>query len=350
MTPHRPRRERVVRGAGGVVVAALLATMGTACAAEPPIRGIEEPSGVTRHGDELLVVGDDEPGCYYSLPVTGSESTFIPLAPARLRRHPLASGTAAFDLEAIDVLADGRVVALSERLPGLFDENGLVVAYGKSFVSVGGRGPEGLAILPQDDGSSRVAVLWEGGYPEKDKLPPELADQELPAFRPRVLLHRLPGGATDFALGPEDVEAEVELAVPVPPGREPFAQRFRAPDLVWHRLTVGGKEEWGWIVLMSSGWDQPPAPGSEEECAKSENGKPLRWCNRILQRFTTDGQAVGDPFDLDDVLPEALRTANWEGLGWLVPGKKLVMVYDEPLAEKRIDPQQALVVALPKGW
>lgn len=340
-------RQSLLRLAGSILPISL-----TACAAasDLPIRGIEEPSGVTRVGDQLLIVGDDEPGAYYTIPVTGRETAFIALAPARLERHPLASGSSAFDLEGLGVLGDGRVVVLSERFPALFDEQGIVVAYGRSFVSLGGRGPEGVAILSQEDGSSRVAILWEGGYPEKELLPPELRQNALPALHPRVLLHRLPRDARDFTLAPTDVEAEVELQVPVPAGQEPYVQRFRAPDLVWHRLSIGDKEEWGWIVLLSSGWAEPPPPGSEEECTKTEKGQPLRWCHRILQRFATDGRPVGEPFDLDDVLPEAIRTANWEGLGWFVPGEKLVLVYDEALAAKRIDPQQAFVVKLPKGW
>jgi hypothetical protein len=346
MAARSPRLHRELMLAATFVASSLITT----CAAEPPIPGIEEPSGVTRKGDKLLIVGDDEPGAYYSIPVTGSETGFIALAPSRLARHPLASGLAAFDLEAIGVLADGRTVVLSERFPALFDKRGMVVAYGRSFTSIGGRGPEGLAILPQDDGSSRVAVLWEGGYLEKDRLPPEMRTLALPALHPRVLIHRLPRDAREYEMTPSDIEGEVELQVPVPPGREPWAQRFRAPDLVWHRVKVGGKEQWGWIVLMSSAWDEQPTPGSEEECAKTEKGKPLRYCGRILQRFASDGKAVGEPFDLDDVLPEAIRTANWEGMGWLVPGEKLVMVYDEPLSAKRVDPQQAFVLSLPKGW
>ena len=40
----------------------------------------------------------------------------------------------------------------------------------------------------------------------------------------------------------------------------------------------------------------------------------------------------------------------WEGMGWFVPGESLVLVYDERLARRRIDPQEALVVPLPEGW
>lgn len=321
-------------------------------APEPPILGIEEPSGVRRQGDQLLVVGDEEPGTYYTMPVTGNEMGFLPLTPAKLTRHHLLSGLAAFDLESIDVLADGRVVVLSERFPGLFDEKGLVVQYPQRLLSFGGRGPEGVAVRPLDDGSSRVAVLWEGGYPEPGLIPPELKADECfrHALHPRVFVHRLPRGAESYALTKDDVEAEVELEPLLPPGKEPFVQRYRGTDLVWRELDVHGKKQWGWIVLLTSGWAEKPQPGSIEECRKTDHGEPLRWCGRFLQRFTMDGHPFGEPFDLDEVLPNSVSTANWEGLGWFVPGEKLVLVYDEPLAERRFDPQQAFVIDLPAGW
>jgi hypothetical protein len=342
-----------VRDPRRLVALAMLAALACpACAgARRAPAGIEEPSGVTRLGQELLVVGDDDHGVYYSLRVRGDESGLVPLAPATLGRHPLAAGPAAFDLEGVDVLADGRVVVLSERAPGLFDEAGTVVRYGRDLVELAGRGLEGLAVARNADGSSRVAVLWEGGYLEKQQLPPDLTRAgELPALRPRILVHRLLPGARDHVIVPEDVERTVELATPEPPGREPRAQRFRAPDLVWHRIPSEEGDEDGWIVLMSSGWNEPPEPGSIEECAQREDGKPLRWCHRWLQRFTLAGVAYGAPFDLDDVLPEPVRSANWEGLGWFAPGEKLVLVYDESVAERRLDPQRAFVMDLPAGW
>ncbi len=317
----------------------------------PPIEGIEEPSGVTRIGDRIVIVGDDEAGAYFSLEVTGEEIGLVPLDSKRLVPHHLDAGLAALDLESIDRLPDGRIVVLSERFPALFDEDGVLVPYGMRFVELGGRGPEGLAVLAQDDGSARVAILWEGGYPEARQLPPDL-DAEIPhhALAPRVLVHRLAKDATPLEMGPADIEREIALQVSKPLGAEPFAQRFRAPDLVWHRFDAGGGDAWGWIVLLSSGWAEPPAPGSPEECALRENDQPVRWCYRHLQRFTVEGAPFGEPFDLDTVFPDALRTANWEGLGWFVPGEKLVLVYDEPIAQRRVVPQQAFVMSLPDGW
>jgi hypothetical protein len=328
-----------------------IAGPGRAGGGHPPIEGIEEPSGVTRAGDRLLVVGDDEAGVYFSLGVTGEETGLVPLDPTQLVRHPLTGGLAALDLEGIDVLPDGRVVVLSERFPALFAADGILVPYGRRFVELGGRGPEGVAVLRQDDGGARVAILWEGGYPEIAQLPPDVdAGVSRHALEPRVLVHRLSDHAEPREMGPADVEREVQLRVPKPPGEEPFAQRFRAPDLVWHRIDSGSGPAWGWIVLLSSGWGERPPAGSAEECALRENGAPLRWCHRLLQRFTVEGAPVGEPFDLDTVLPERVRTANWEGLGWFVRGEKLVLVYDESIAARRLDPQHAFVMDLPAGW
>jgi hypothetical protein len=275
----------------------------------------------------------------------------VPLTHAKLARHKLDAGLAALDLESIDVLPDGRVIVLSERFPGLFDERGVLLPYGGRFTELGGRGVEGLSILPIEDGGARVAILWEGGYPRGADLPPELeADVSRRALAPRVLVHRLANGAPAREMLPADVEREVALQIPKPEGEEPFAQRFHAPDLVWHRLSEEQEAEWGWIVLLSSGWGEPPAPGSKEECALHEDGRPIRWCHRLLLRFDVNGAPFGEAFDLDTVLPDTLRTANWEGLGWFVPGEKLVLVYDESIAARRLDPQQAFVMELPAGW
>jgi hypothetical protein len=119
---------------------------------------------------------------------------------------------------------------------------------------------------------------------------------------------------------------------------------------VWHRWERDGVKSWGFIVLLSSGYAEVPAPGSTDECLRREAGEPRQYCHRWLQRFTLAGEPFGEPFDLDPVLPEPLRTANWEGLAWFVPGQSLVLVYDERLAQRRVDPQEAFILPLPAGW
>ena len=336
-------------GPAAILVLVAVAVAAPACAGggKPAVvRGIDEPSGVTRFGNMLLLIGDDDPACYFTAPAPDATSGLVPLDPARITHRPLRSAGAATDLEAVDVLADGRVVVLSEDAHALFDSEGLVVRYDDDFAEVDGRGLEGLAVRTGADEGSEIAVLWEGGY-VASLLPPHPV-----ARRPRVLVHRLAAGARPGTLAGADVERSVELSVFEPPGHEPQAQRFRAPDLVWHRWRdpATGADVDGWIVLLSSGWAEPPVPGSVEECALREAGKPLRWCHRWLQRFTLDGQRAGDPFDLDDVLPGNVRTKNWEGMGWFEPGRSLVLVYDESLADGHGAPQPVFLLPLPSGW
>src|SRR5687767_3118253 len=94
--------------------------------ATPPVDAAEA-SGVVRHGDHLLIVSDSDPGAYYSLPMAAASSGSID--PARLQRTPFPGGDLAVDLEEIDVLLDGRVVALSERLRSLIAADGRILEY-----------------------------------------------------------------------------------------------------------------------------------------------------------------------------------------------------------------------------
>ena len=336
------------------VVALLVATGIVPACASPraPIVGIEEASGVTRIDGDLYVVGDHEPGTYYRVRLAGLEPPRLRLEPDRLSRHFIAGGEYAADLESIRLLPDGRVVILSERLFALLDEKEIVARYTPSLAEFGGRGLEGLAVRPLDDGRARVAVLWEGGYPDPDRLPPPVAHLVCEsALRPVILVHDLDPGAIGVAVENGSILALLELQVPLPPGEEPFAQRFRAPDLVWHRLHEGeGPDAWGFIVLLSSEFGRKPDPGAPEECPRSANGAPLKYCYKWLQRFDARGDAIGDPFDLVGAFPPEIRDQNWEGMGWYEPGRSLVFVYDESVAKRAIDPQEAFVLPLPEGW
>src|SRR5436190_1723956 len=129
--------------------------------------GVTEASGVTRKGNELLIVSDATPGAYFSVDVSAESGPLIRLPPEKVVRHELAGGTPlAIDFESVDVLADGRIVALSERLRSLIGESGLVLQYDDPLSELGERGLEGLAVRALSDGVSQVAVLWEGGWIE----------------------------------------------------------------------------------------------------------------------------------------------------------------------------------------
>lgn len=324
--------------------------------------GIEEPSGVTRHKDHLYIVGDDEHGAYFEIPLpTDSKFDLDPDFPhpwfigfGDFRRIPLSTPEAAADLEGVGVLADGRVVALSEARRALFDEQGIVTTFDPAFTEFGGRGLEGLAIHHLGGDSSRVTVVWEGGYPGMNDIPAPLRSRLAPgSLRPVLYTFDLgPGERRTFAAEDESHPSR-ELQVPTPLGNEPAAQRFRCPDLVCHSWTETLENETrrvdGYICLLTSGPGAPAAPGSPEECGRLEDGKRRKYCYKWLQRFRADGTAFGEPYDLDEIFSTGQAALNWEGLGWFEPGRSLVLVYDEKLSERK-RPQSALVISLPPDW
>ncbi|MBI1983303.1 MAG: hypothetical protein HYS61_03800 [Acidobacteria bacterium] len=207
----------------------------------------------------------------------------------------------------------------------------MIAEYQPPLAEFGNRGLEGLAVERRADGSSRVAVLWEGGYPEFHLVPPPLRERlGRVSLRPFILVHHLKAGESGIPVEMRDAERVVELEVPVPDGKEPEAQRFRAPDLVWHRWPSGGEDTTGFIVLLSS----QNSAGAREYA--------FHW----LQRFTADGKPVGEPLDLDSLVPQEFKGANWEGLAWFEEGKSLVVIHEKGPMPAVV----ALIVPLPEAW
>lgn len=296
---------------------------------------VEEASGITRLGDHLLIVGDDDAGAYYRFPLRGVQGPLIRIVPSRVTRVALQQGNLAMDLESIDVLADGRVVVLSERLRALVGKDGVIAEYDNQLSEFGNRGLEGLAVKPLDQGTSRVAVLWEGGYPEHKAVPGQLQRHiGRLAMHPVIWIHDVEAGDTGIVIKSKTALRVVELDVPKPAGQEPQAQRFRAPDLVWNQMDNDGdgKMDWGFIILLSS--QNSP-----------EHGRP-EYMHQWLQRFTTQGKPAGLPLDLNTFVPTDLKGANWEGLGWFEKGKRLVLIHDKP--PKGLP--TAFIVDLPNDW
>lgn len=289
---------------------------------------LAEASGVVRRDNELLIVGDGSPGVYFRYEMTGLPGESIAIAQADPR--PIAGGDVALDLESIDVLADGRVVALSEQLRALIGEDGLVADYPDAFGAFAGKGLEGLAVRPDKDSKdrSKVAVLWEGGFPEAANAPASLWCAVAGRYMsPVVLVHEVAAGASGLRFKgdhPQPFET-VTLRPPLPARSPDGTARFRASDLVWHRVRYHGDEKWGFIVLLNA------EAGSDQVA---------------LQRFAKDGTPVGAPLDLTEMLPEPLRWLKWEGLGWFEPGKSLVLVHDS----KAGTPLTAAIVRCPKDW
>ena len=295
--------------------------------AQPQPRGIVEASGITRAGDTLLVVDDSDVGAYFRVPLPKAPQPLLDLNALKPSRVQLKNKGLGVDLESIGMLADGRVALLSERLRSLVSDSGIIAEYDSELAEIGKRGLEGLAIRPLPGGASRVAAMWEGGYADFGQMP--RGAQVRSARLPLVVVHDVPRNAQVGRVRLSDAAATIELTVPRPPGEEPEAQRFRAPDLVWTRLS-GAPGDWGFIVLLSS-----------------QNGVPkptyaLKW----LQRFNMEGKPVGEPLDLATVLPAGLAAVNWEGLCWYEPGKRLVMVHE---AETKVPPH-AFILDLPAAW
>ncbi len=296
--------------------------------------GVEEASGITRLDDMLLIVGDKTPGAYFTYPLAKTQEPLITLDPALQTQIQLPEGAVAVDLEGIAVLVDGRVVVLSERLRALVGVEGIIAEYGTPLTEFGNRGLEGVAVSPDDHGGSRVAVLWEGGYPDYDQVPEELRRiVGRTPLRPVIWVHTIGRGEAKLHVWSSSVHS-IELQVPVPDQTDPpNGQRFRAPDLVWHRWKSQSQDELGFIVLLSS--ENSPSNRKREF-------RRYQW----LQRFTLDGKAYGEPLDLATLLPEDLRDRNWEGLGWQVPNEKLIIVHDAP----PYGVPSAYVLVIPNTW
>lgn len=330
---------------------------------------ITEASGVIRVGGKLLVVGDDADGRYFEFSLPETTCKIIPLDPAKVVEVPLPGAELALDLESLAQLADGRIAFLSEQLRCLValdtpygDRYVVIAEYDRTLTEFGGRGLEGLAVKKLDNGDSRIAVLWEGGYAEAGEIPPQLRDGVYGRpLKPVVLIHEIKNGQK--AGWVKEPLARINLDVPVPEGEPPLAQRYRAVDLVWHKRS-GADDEL--IVLLSSA-NAPP----------EIDAHLLRYKSKILQRFDLSGRPVGDAIDLKNVCCEALdhvtnveydnmgkkmcahvkeiaallnkydwENVNWEGLDWFVEDEKMITIYDKVPK----DPPVALLIDMPKDW
>jgi len=302
----------------------LFAISATGALEAQPVR-VREASGVFRSGQSLLIADDSTSGEYFKLTLPVKPARFMLLNDLRPQRMPFRQAGLAIDLEAIGILNDGRTVALSERLRSLVGDAGIIAEYDSLLSEVGKRGLEGLAIRPRPNNGSRIAVLWEGGYPDQQSLPGQLRRERTPLV-PLVLVHDLPAKGRVGRVRLSDAVATLELQVPKPAGDGPTAQRFRAPDFIWAKIGA----DWGFLALISS---------------QDAADKPT-FQHHWLQRFDMQGRPAGDPLDISAQAPAAHRDANWEGLSWFEPGKSVIVVHESGL---KLEPA-ALVIELPQAW
>jgi len=288
---------------------------------------VVEASGVARSGNNLFVVDDSVGGVCFRLRLPADPKGVMSLNAMGPQRVRLAGGRLAIDLEGIDFLADGRLAVVSERTRTLIGEEDTIAEYDQPFSEFAKRGLEGVSARPIGDETSRIAVVWEGGYPDPPSVPIPLRRWVgRKALNPMLFIHDLKRGVKDARVRLTDgMFAEVQ--VPRPPGAEPQAQRFRASDLTWTRLPG---DQWGLILLISS---------------QNSALKPLyqfHW----LQRFTVQGKPIGAPVDIDKLTPASSRGANWEGVAWFEPGRRVIIVHE---AEPNLE-AHAMVIDLPADW
>jgi len=292
---------------------------------------ITEASGVIFHDGALYVVDDSAESAYFRVPLPKKPSGLIPLNGPATKRLELRNVGIWVDLEGIAFLADNRIALLSERFRGLAGRKGIIAEYDYPLTEFGRRGLEGVAVRPLANEASRIAVLWEGGYPDVGSLQAQLSEKlgEIP-LNPMIFVHDLAAGATVGRIRWKSGLMRCALRPPKPAGEEPKAQRFRAPDLVWYRWPGSQPEQWGFIVLLSS---------------QNAVANP-QYLHHWLQRFNTEGVAVGDPIEIADYVPKEVGCANWEGLCWYEEGKSVVLVHE---GRGKLQPH-AFFLELPADW
>jgi hypothetical protein len=208
----------------------------------------------------------------------------------------------------------------------LISDGGLVWEYGDSFSEVGTRGLEGVAVMPLSDGSSQVAVVWEGGHIRGSDVPRGIRQLDGLAADPQVFIHRIRAGAKwDPMMRDSGTTVTLHVSQPSKPTR---ATAFRVPDLVWHKASSGDLE---FIAILNS------------------------FDSLRLQRFSAStGEALGEPLDLGTIasIPDSVRKLkpNWEGLGWFEDGRSLILIDDRGQTRNdKMSPFLA-IVPLPSQW
>jgi hypothetical protein len=300
---------------------------------------LREASGLAHDGQHFWIAGDDISDAYYvydlqpsDLPQgTGPILSKITVDTAHVRRFPLTSDLA-IDLEGVALVSENQPLLLSERLRALIlPPNHVIAEFSDQLAETGGRGLEGVAIRRISDSQAAIAVLWEGGLVEINRISrslPEKGELATHVFKPLVCVDTvaLPITVTTVKREPCKKDGLIELQVPVAAGDT--SQHFRAPDLVW--LPDGNS----FLVLLSS---QNWVPRGATPAYK------YKW----LQRFDLSGKPIGTPLNLCSILPYPVRdslSGNVEGMTWYEEGKSVALVNDYKW------PATIVIVAIPLPW
>jgi hypothetical protein len=289
-----------------------------------------EASGIIRRENQLLIVSDSQYNGYFSyeLPQPLLEKGPLVIDSSRkdaLKWIPLPKLSLARDFESIEVLADGRLVLLSEALSSIVDEDGYVLTCQAQMTMIGNRGLEGLAARPIGLGHSLLAMCWEGGHLKKSDMPKQMELKNY-VLDPVIWIYDLPADASSLYVKEKHLQESVTLAVP----QLEEDLFFRASDLVWNKDSQG---DWGFIVLLTG---HRPKADKVKFAGVS-----------LLQRYNLEGVAIGDPIKLNEVLETKYQTLRWEGLAWYEDGKSLVLINDD---DPEIGPPVAYILPLLNGW
>lgn len=264
-----------------------------------------EVSGVAVIDGGYLVVGDENPKHYYTWPQGTAHEVWS------------ADKSRVCDGEAIDVGygPDGRQIhlLLGEDFHTVYIRGSSPIRLPEAFSEQCKRGVEGLSVR-WSNGGWDLAVMWEGGIPDKKHSPNERKSKKCKPVRkvncpldlePRdalVALYRLSADLTSVTHG-KTITLETSRLLEI---EEP-EEVFRATDLTWYGDQL--------LVLLGS----MPLPGVKGAVHRRT------W----IQGFGLDG-SLNETMQLrlEDLWKNYRKGKNWEAMDTTLDGRRLVLGYD----------------------
>lgn len=294
---------------------------------------IPEASGIVKVNNKLYIVSDDTVGKYYTYSLNGLNLSNRLLLNdcSRLDSIDLRFGKIKLDLEGISTIGN-NVVVVSERNRSLILVDSILKTYSERFTEFANRGIEGLDIktLDQSRGKYDIVAIWEGGYPVQQDITIALEYKKNNKSMPPFIIKYTTISNKIIKPSKRIIKLDMRKINKMIDRKsknygEPYANRFRAPDLVWYKD--------GFIVLLSS-----------ERSIPRKNKKEYKY--KLLQRFDINGVPIGDPLDLKQVMGNDI-SFNWEGLGWFIQDDSLILIHDSKKENKNTSIQ---IVKIPNSW